>query len=157
MRNIDRYDEEVKNIDIAEVERLKRKRDDQRAALLFAAKLFVFHIAAFVIYVIIFSPASDAEVAHDTSGEAGIIAFFSALAITFFSFFISLELSSKGELRRDFTDRMKKEKMSLKLFWELSGRPILTYAVIYFIFQLPFVVFYHFFGFSYVYHLILLQ
>lgn len=151
MKNIDKYDEEVKNVDAQEVARIKQKTAEKKSLILFAAKMFIFHIAACILYIIMFSPSTGAEVAHDTGGEAGLLAFFSVLAITFFSLFISFELSSKGELRRDFTDLMKSEKMSAKLFWSLSGKPIVRYGIIYFVFQLPFAIFHHFFGFEYVY------
>ena len=72
------------------------------------------------------------------------------IMFTFFSLFISFELSSKGELRREFTDIMKTEKMSARLLWSLSGKPIVRYGIVYFLFQLPFVIFHHFFGFEYV-------
>ena len=151
MRDIDKYDEEVKNVDEEEVARIKAKTATKKSLLLFAAKLFVYHIAACIVYIIMFSPSTGAEVAHDTGGEAGLLAFFSVIAIALFSLFISFELSSKGELRRDFTELMKTEKFSLNLFRSLSGKPIVRYGIIYLIFQLPFAVFHHFFGFEYVY------
>ena len=151
MKNIDKYDEEVKNVDAEEVARNKVKFAEKKALLLFSAKLFIYHLAACVLYIIMFSPATGAEVAHDTNGEAGILTFFCVIAITLFSLFISFELSSKGELRRDFTDLLKIEPMTLKLIWSLSRKPIVRYGIIYFIIQLPFAVFHHFFGFEYVY------
>ena len=151
MKNIDKYDEEVKNIDTEEVARFKAKIAERKALLLFSAKLFIYHLAACVLYIIMFSPATGAEVAHDTNGEAGILSFFCVIAISLFSLFISFELSSKGELRRDFTDLLKIEPMTLKLLWSLSRKPIIRYGIIYFVIQLPFAVFHHFFGFEYVY------
>lgn len=151
MKGIDKYDEEVKNVDEEEVARIKAKTAAKKSLLLFAAKLFVYHIAACILYIIMFSPSTDAEIAHDTGGEAALLAFFCTVAIALFSLFISFELSSKGELRRDFTELMKTEKFSLRLFWSLSGKPIVRYGIIYLIFQLPFAVFHHFFGFEYVY------
>ena len=151
MKNIDKYDEEVKNIDTEEVARFKAKIAERKALLLFSAKLFIYHLAACVLYIIMFSPATGAEVAHDTNGEAGILSFFCVIAISLFSLFISFELSSKGELRRDFTDLLKIESMTPKLLWSLSRKPIIRYGIIYLVIQLPFVVFHHFFGFEYVY------
>ena len=151
MKNIDKYDEEVKNIDTEELSRIKAKTAEKKSLLLFSAKLFIYHLAACVLYIIMFSPATGAEVAHDTNGEAGILTFFCVIAITFFSLFISFELSSNGELRRDFTDLLKIESMTPKLLWSLSRKPIIRYGIIYFVIQLPFVVFHHFFGFEYVY------
>lgn len=150
MANYKRYDDEPHNVDEAEVARLREKREIKRQDVLFIAKLLIYHIVACIIYIIIFSPASDAEVAHDTRGEAYILAFFSLLAITLFSFIISLELSSKGELRREFTDRMKTESFNAKVYLSYTQRHLVRYGVIYFIFQIPYVVFHLLFGFEYV-------
>ena len=130
MKNIDKYDEEVKNIDTEELSRIKAKTAEKKSLLLFSAKLFIYHLAACVLYIIMFSPATGAEVAHDTNGEAGILTFFCVIAITIFSLFISFELSSKGELRRDFTDLLKIESMTPKLLWSLSRKPIIRYGII---------------------------
>ena len=151
MKNIDKYDEEVKNIDTEEVARIREKIAEKKAIILFSAKLFIYHLAACVLYIIMFSPATGAELAHDTKGEVGILSFFCVIAITLFSLFISFELSSKGELRRDFTTLMKTEAFTLKLLWSLSRKPLVRYGIIYFVIQLPFAVFHHFFGFEYVY------
>ena len=151
MRDIDKYDEEVKNIDLEEVERIKQKTAAKKSLILFATKLFIYHLAACVVYIVMFSPSTGAEVAHDTGGEAGLLTFFCLLAITLFALFISFELSSKGELRRDFTDLMKSENFTSKIFWSLSGKPIVRYGIIYFVFQIPFAIFHHSFGFEYVY------
>ena len=151
MKNIDRYDEEVKNIDLEEVARQKARVAKKKKLILFTAKLFIYHLAACVLYIVMFSPATGAEVAHDTNGEAGILSFFCILAIALFSLFISFELSSKGELRRDFTELMKTESFTPALFWSLSSENVVRYGIVYFIFQLPFAIFHHFFGFEYVY------
>ena len=151
MKNIDKYDEEVRNVDEAEVQRLKQKRAEKKALIRFTAKMILYHLALCVFYIILFSPASNAEVAHDTGAEVNLLAFFCVFAISLFAFFISLELSSDGDLQREFTGLMKSHNMSFVLFYKLSGKPIIRYGIVYFIFQLPFVVFHHFFGFEYVY------
>lgn len=150
MSNYNKYSDEVNNFDPAEVERLRQKREKKRHELLFIAKMFLYHLAACVIYIIIFSPSTDAEVAHDTNGESYILAFFSVLAITLFSFIISLEISSNGETQREFTNRMKTESLSPALFFSYVKERLIGYSVIYLIFQLPFAAFHLFFGFEYV-------
>ena len=150
MSNYNKYSDEVNNFDPAEVERLRQKREKKRRELIFIAKMFLYHLAACVIYIIIFSPSTDAEVAHDTNGESYILAFFSVLAITLFSFIISLEISSSGETQREFTNRMKTESLSPALFFSYVKERLIGYSVIYLIFQLPFAVFHLFFGFEYV-------
>lgn len=149
MSNYPRYDEETRNVDEAEAERIRLRRQVKRRDVLFMAKLLAYHLAACVVYIIMFSPASDAEIAHDTSGEIGILVFFSTVALALFSIIISLELSSSGELRREFTDRMKTEKFTLSLFLSYTKQSLIRYCVIYLIFQIPFVIFHLFFGFGY--------
>ena len=150
MANYNKYDDVAHNVDEAEVARLRAKREVKRQDVMFIAKMLIYHIAACIIYIIIFSPASDAEVVHDTRGEAYILTFFALIALVLFSFIISLELSSKGELRREFTDRMKTERFGLAIFLSYTKRSLVRYSVIYLIFQLPFVIFHLFFGFEYV-------
>ena len=150
MASYNRFDDETHNLDEAEVERLRERREVKRRDVMFIAKMLIYHVAACIIYIIIFSPASDAEMVHDTSGEAYILSFFSLLAIVLFSFIVSLELSSKGELRRDFTDRMKTESFDLKVYLSYTKRHLGRYGVIYLIFQIPFVIFHLLFGFEYV-------
>ena len=112
MNNIDRYDEEVKNVDPDEVERIKRKKSRIRQRILFAAKLAIYHIAAWVLYVIIFSPATDAEVAHDTGAESSVLVFFCLLATVFFSgvftsFRTALRRLSNGDLSGHAPDKSR--------------------------------------------------
>lgn len=151
MKNIDKYDEEVKNVDPKEVARIGAKNTRKRKAILFAAKLFIFHLVALLLYIFTFSTAADAEVAHGTGLEGRVLFTFSLIAIAFFALFISFELSSKGELRREFTDLMKKEQFSVKLALELSRDELCYYSAVYFAFQIPFAIFHHIFGFEYRY------
>ena len=151
MSNYNKYTDEVNNVDPLEVERLRKKNETKRRDILFAAKMLIFHIAACVIYIIIFSPSTDAEIAHDTKGEAAILAFFSVIAIAIFSFIISLETSAKDDLRREYSDRMKNEGLTRDMFFSHVKNFLIRYGVIYLIFQLPFVIFHHFFGFGYLY------
>ena len=151
MKNIDRYDDEAMrvNVDQAEVERQKEKRARIKRRMLFTVKLFGYHIVAFVLYVFLFSTASDAEVAHETGLEKNVLALVGALAIFFFALFISLELSWNGDARREFKNILKTTPYSVKLPLTLSLDAILPFSIIYFVFQIPAALFHHFFGYSY--------
>ena len=150
MRDIDKYDEEVKNIDLEEVARQKQKRADIKARMLFFGMMLVYHIVACIVYTVTLSPTAEAQMIYGRESEARLLAFFSVVAIAMFAFITSLELIMNGEARDNFTDRMKGEKLSPKLFWSLSKKSILSCGIMYFIFQFPYAVFHHFFGFEYV-------
>ena len=151
MNNIDRYDDQAmqQNVDLAELARKKEKSEKRKRKLLFSAKLFGYHIIAYILYVFIFSTTSDAEVAHETGLEQNILAFFCTLSILLFSFVISFELSWDGDACRSYKNILKSEPYRIKLPFRLSLDFILPYSIIYFVMQIPGILFHHFFGYSY--------
>ena len=150
MKNLDRFDDEVRggNIDTAALEKQKSRTAQIKRSILFFVKLFLYHFATMIIYGIVLSSTVSADVYEERGAAVYILTVFSLLAIVLFSFIISLELNADGDRKRKFLDLVSEQKLSLNLALKLSRTDAAVYTAIYFAFQLPMCIFHHFFGFD---------
>jgi len=154
MKNLDRFDDEVKKEaapDAAAVQKKKEKTALIKRGIMFTVKIFIYHFVTMIIYSFALSSIVAQDIRDGMGASDNIIFVFSVAAIILFSLIISFELSADGERRRGFLQLIKSEKMSPKLGIRLSLADALVYTAIYFIFQLPFCIFYHSFGFDHLY------
>lgn len=151
MGNLDRFDDEAmqRNADDAAREEIRQKNAKIKHYMLFAGKLFLWHIVAFILYVFLFSSAADAESFYDTGYERKILAIFGVMATFVFSLFTSFELWGDGVAKRSYKDLLRSVKYELKIPAKMSLLGILPCSIVYFAFQIPGVIFYHIFGYSY--------
>ena len=150
MKNLDRFDDEVRggNIDAAELEKQKSRTARIKRSIMFFVKLFLYHFATMIVYGIVLSSTVSSDVYEERGAAKTILAVFSLLAILLFAFIISLELSSDGERKRSFLALIGGQELSPALAIKLSRTDATVYTAIYFAFQLPMCIFHHFFGFD---------
>ena len=113
MKNIDKYDEEVKNIDPEVVAKQKQKRADIKARILFFVKMLACHIVACIVYTVMLSPTAESQLIYGRAHEARLLAGFTSVSIVAFAFVSSLDLLMNDDYRKEFTDMMKTERFSI--------------------------------------------
>ena len=150
MKNLDRFDDEVRggNIDPAELEKQKSRTARIKRSIMFFVKLFLYHFVTMIIYGIALSSTVAGDVYEGMGAAKYILAVFSAAAILLFAFIISLDLKADGDRKRSFLALVKEQKLTPALSIQLTRSEAVIYTVIYFVFQLPICIFHHFFGFD---------
>ncbi len=160
MKNIERFDEQIKHDPAAEAARAKRKRAQAifRRAVMFVGKIILTHLAMMIIFNIAFS-GSVTQMIVDSQNPLSdlspdryktIVLVFSLFAIALLAFVASIDLSASGERRRDFTGILKNESISFSLMWRESKADIILFSLTYLVFQLPMCIFYHLLGFYFI-------
>ncbi|MBQ8333261.1 MAG: hypothetical protein IJX93_05760 [Clostridia bacterium] len=149
MGNIDKYDYEAKggNVDLAVLAAEKRKRETIRGRILFTFKTFICHLAAVLLYLVVFANTGDFQSYYDVAEERIVLIIFSIIAVVIYGLIISIELSKNVTAREIFIkDRPFERKKRVRL--ALSN--VIPYSVIYLIFQMPAAIYHLFVGYDYV-------
>ncbi len=160
MKNIERYDEEVKRDPAAEAACEKRKKRQAifRRAVMFVGKLLVLHLAMMIIFdILLTNPVAQMIIDSQNSFSGvdpdrykGSVLAFSLFSIALLGFIASLDLSASGERRREFMGILKNESISFSLMWRDSKNEVLLQACSYLIYQIPICIFYHAAGFYFI-------
>ena len=151
MKNLDRFDDEVKKQDTPSNEELLKKKERTaliKRGIMFTAKLFLYHFVAMIIYGIALSSTVTRDVYEDLGAATTLLLIFSMAALLIFTVITSLELRQDGDRKRSFLALSQDIRGSVAVWAKLSLPDCLTYSVIYFVFQFPFAIFHHSFGFD---------
>ncbi len=159
MKDIERFDEQVKNDPAAEAARARRKRNQAifRRSVVFVGKIILTHLAMMIIFNILFSSSVVQMITDSQNSLSGVnpnrykttVTVFSLFSIALLSFVASIDLSASGERRRDFGKLLENENISFSLMYRESKADIMLFAATYLIFQIPMCIFYHVLGFYY--------
>lgn len=151
MNRFEKFDEEIKKeapIDESVLKKKKRRTRLIKRGMLFFVKLFLYHFAAMIIYGVALSAIVAQDIRDGMDGAGKIILLFSIAAILLFALIVAFDLAHDGEEKRSFTDLARTEKYSLRTGARLSLPEAGIYTAIYFVFQIPFAIFHHAFGFD---------
>ena len=152
MKDIDRFDEDVKNVspDQAQIERRKRMRAQVSHALRFTGQLFLFHLIALLFFSLFINTAIQTELYHRSGLERAVLLVFSLFATLMFGLIAGLQVAGDGPRRRAFAQRLSETPFTPTLALTHILPPLATQAICYTAFQLPFVLFHLALGFYYV-------
>ena len=151
MKDIDRFDEDVKNTptDPAKIERQKRMREQVSHALRFTGQLFLFHLIALLFFTLFISTAIKTELYHESGLERAILLVFSLFATLLFALISGLQVAGDGPRRRAFAQCLSDTPFTPTLVLTHILPPLATQAICYAVFQLPFALFHLALGFYY--------
>ena len=149
MGNLDKYDYEAlgANVDKEALAAEKKKREIARGRILFLFKTFLCHLAAVVLYLVVFANTGDFQSYYDVAEERTVLIIFSSIAVVIFGALISIELGKNASAREIYIkDRPfdKKKRVSLAL------ENVVSYSVIYLAFQMPAAIYHLFAGYDYI-------
>ena len=152
MNRFEKFDDEIKKEAPVDESLLQKKRKRTRLikrGMLFFLKLFLYHFAAMIFYGVAFS-SMVAQGIRDQGGISGaIVLLFSIFAILLFAVFVAFDLAHDGEEKRSFKDLARRTRYTFGMGARLALPEAAIYSAIYFVFQLPFCLFYQAFGFNY--------
>ena len=143
-----------KDFDLDEATALKRKKKNRfiKSIIRYVLILIIWHLAATLLYGICFSSLMEQYLRANMLKTVDVIlAIYSAITIFLLSFFSSADLKDAHETRRAFIEQLKGRKISFGSCMKFSLWQIVLYTAIYFVFQLPFCLFHHAYGFDHIY------
>ena len=151
MNRFEKFDDEIKKevpVDESLLQKKKKRTRLIKRGMLFFLKLFLYHFATMIFYGVAFS-SMVAQGIRDQGGVSGtILLLFSIATILLFAVFIAFDLAHDGEEKRSFKDLARRTKYTFGMGARLTLNEAVLYSVIYFVFQLPFCLFYQAFGFD---------
>lgn len=149
MGNIDKYDYEARegNVDKEALAAEKKKRETIRRRIMFVFKTFLCHLAAVALYLVVFANTGDFKSYYDVQEERIVLIIFSIIAVAVYGFIISIELGKNAAAREAF---IKDRPFERKKRIALAKGNVVSYSVIYAIFQLPAAIYHLFAGYDYI-------
>ena len=152
MKNIDDLDEEViiKKVDENEIATQKKKRDIIKKGIRFFVITVITHLGAWILYSFTLHSLILQAIADEQDWYKTVVLVFSLAAICVLAFAASIELSSDDKQRRQTMVMSRTARLKFADTFQLSKIALLEYSAIYFVFQIPFCIFYHAFGYYYV-------
>ena len=149
MSNLNRYDYESTgaNVDQSVLEAERKKRETIRKRIGFFIKTVICHVLAVALYLVVFANTGDFKSYYDIQEERKVLIIFSIIAVAVFGALISIELYKSAEAKEAY---LKDKPFDKKKHFALARDGVLTYAILYFLIQLPSAVYHLFAGYDYV-------
>lgn len=149
MGNLDKYDYEAvgANVDKAVLAAEKRKREITRQRIGFFIKAVICHVAAVLLYLVVFANTGDFKSYYDVKEERVVLIIFSAIAVAIFGAITSIELYKNVGMRESY---IKDKPFERKKHVNVAKESIIPYSIIYFALQLPAAVYHLFAGYDYI-------
>ena len=151
MKDIDRLDEHAGQYEPkpGDILRRQKKKTLITKILWFALKDLIYHGVLFILFFLFVKRLIATEMQHESTLERNILIIFSMLATLIHALITGFELSGDGERRRAFLQTLKSQSFSPLLMLNTAAPDLTLMTVCHLAFQLPFVLFYHAFGFFY--------
>ena len=149
MGNIDKYDYEAvaANVDKTALAAEKKKKEEARRRIAFFVKSVACHIAAVLLYLVVFANTGDFKSYYDVQEERVVLIIFSIIAVAIFGALISIELYKSVPAKEEYIkDRPFERAKRIKI----ARGTILPYSIIYFALQLPAAIYHLFAGYHYI-------
>lgn len=149
MGNINKYDYEASNANVDPVALAEEKAKNLKIKrrMLFLFKTFVCHLVAVAIYLVVFANTGNFESYYDASEERRVLIIFSLIAVALFGAVCAVELARNASAREKF---IKDKPFGTKKIFLLAKDGVVTYSLMYLIFQLPAAIYHLFSGYDYV-------
>ena len=146
MGSIDKYDYEAvgANVDKAVLAAERKKRETIRKRIAFFVKALICHVAAVVLYLVVFANTGDFKSYYDIAEERVVLIVFSIIAVAVFGAIISIELYKNTAAREAYIKDRPFEKAKMM---SLARDGVIGYSIIYLALQLPEAVYHLFAGY----------
>ena len=157
MKDIDRFDEHANQNEPSEqdVLRARQKKQTFRQAIQFLIKNFLYHVVTLIMFSLFINRMIETEIYNKTGLERGVLIGYALLATVIHIIITGLELLRDGERRRDFNKLLDQRPFTPDLPITLMLHDMKVIAISHLVFQLPFALFHHLLGFSYVMPLVI--
>ena len=151
MKDIDRLDEHASQYEPNQGDILRRQKKKTLITkiLWFALKDLIYHGVLFILFFLFVKRLIVTEMQHESTLERNILIIFSMLATLIHALITGFELSGDGERRRAFLQTLKTHSFSPLLMLNTAAPDLTLMTLCHLAVQLPFVLFYHAFGFFY--------
>ena len=149
MGSIDKYDYEAvgANVDKAVLAAERKKRETIRKRIAFFVKALICHVAAVVLYLVVFANTGDFKSYYDIAEERVVLIVFSIIAVAVFGAIVSIELYKNTAAREAYIKDRPFEKAKMM---SLARDGVIGYSIIYLALQLPEAVYHLCAGYHYV-------
>ena len=119
--------------------------------LVFLLLLLIAHVVALVFYAVILAAPIQQAVNYPDQSPARMMIPFSLILLLIFTIILAVSFARTGEERRKYQGLLKEHAFDLTQNFLYLYKDALHRTVLYLIFQIPFLIFYSGFGFSYKY------